>query len=1681
MVTQIRLSKGQTVNRYLTPFMIIIIFSILLTSSINISSTATNKETTISITINLPKPIFSTVTMMDTICTSIDLPNSIQSGLSGEPSLPVYLANILLPSSSYQISSVNITVQKKIDYSSEIKGKPILPIQDNKPYTCNEKDNKVTEGFQKYINDEYPENKFSIGKTHYLKGYPISTIQINPFVYKPNQETLVFYEKMIVTITFNNTSNKNYQTYYRGISIDEQQIASIVDNPEDLMTYTLEQTTFNTRTNTEEILLGPTYNNGLCDSSETVDYVIVTNNDLADTTGYEYNWTDLLDHRQALDGFSGRIVTMEDIDDCTDYWNDTALFNDSAAHLREFCKDAYLDWNTQYILLGGDWDVYTESRQIVPVRMFTDIDELADFEDMPCDLYFSNLDGDWYDELNNVWAGGREGTNDKYAELSIGRFTVATAKEISYCVEKILWYDSIQDNEWLNKCCFYGGNLEWVSTSKQYMEELRLGTGAYSINRGFEEWNTLYPEYTIDTGYRFYHEDYGYDPINKLLSTINNNSVSIINHLDHGSWANTLSLGFGGGLNNTNFFLGASQACLSGRFIEGRSGAESFISETNLSGSFAMLLNTGYGYGSEASTYGASQQHDKIFWDYFFTNQSTDFSGWRLGDAMRFSKDRFSTTIDASSHAYCYVWYSWHLFGDPAQTIRITGYENVPPIISNPVPLDDASDIPINISYLSIDIFDQDGDDLTWNIETKPDIGGASGTNEGNGPKICPIFNITYGIKYVWFVNVTDGMTQIQKQYQFTVEDNRTNQPPIVTAMYPLNGSIDIELPVNYSIEIADADDDLLNWSITCSNRLNRSEILDAQGIKYLILSNLSYNSSYKVWVNVTDGIDFLSTWYTFTTRDSFTPSNPANIIAFGLNSTTIHLRWIKGSDADRTIIETNTISSWDRGSGVELYNSTGTYLNHTNLNSHSIHFYQFYSWNQTDNKYSIAEINVQSSTLNTPPEIYQELPVNNSYGVDKLVRWSVTLDEFDGDRLNWTIICDNGEMNHSENDTSGRKKLWLTDLNYNTTYGITVSVSDGYDLIQERFYFTTVERNEPPFINDINATAINKSCIRLQWTQDVHNRTIIRYNTVSTWDFIDGIEIFNNTGYEFFHTGLSENTTYHYQICYYNTTYLSYGMVLSTSETTTCNMIPEILDPSPSNNSKISSLSIDWKITLIDDDTINWSISCSNGQTIVGTNDDPGIKTLQTRELDYETTYEMVVNLSDFVYSKQRTFYFSTPNKPPSSSSPPPSGPMMLYVNNPPIAHIRSIKIGIINETFMFSAEDSNDPDGSIQAYRWDIDNDSIWDGQWTSSPFFNWTYTKEGIYTVIVEVTDGQDTATEQMIITITSSNDPPSTIDIDIPSSIYVNEPIMIRLRSYDPDNDPVCFSIDYNDTSNSTWTDFVKSNQFISLFHSWNQSGFYNITVGVNDINHKNTSIRKTIPLEIIDLNLSQETSDLQEITTIYTVNQTISLQAFSEDESNSNKTSLIWWCSDGYTTENLTLEHTFEHPGKYLIRCHKYQDDGAVSTIQQTIYVNTYAAVQNKQMPPSVLLIYALIVFSVLLIIGIIIYVLKLLIYRYKGKIKWSNTCSKDSHTLPDSFSTPNLLKNEANSKNMNRPIGSMRPLQSKDPNAVFRLEDIIERIDSLDTMDVPTIVRSYDDVKKEVSDILYSIEEDDPR
>jgi hypothetical protein len=121
--------------------------------------------------------------------------------------------------------------------------------------------------------------------------------------------------------------------------------------------------------------------------------------------------------------------------------------------------------------------------------------------------------------------------------------------------------------------------------------------------------------------------------------------------------------------------------------------------------------------------------------------------------------------------------YSWFLqVTDGKDTTEKTfGFttEAIAPVISNPLPADNAQYVPIETLSLSFNLKDYQGDLMNWTVETHPNIGSGAGNGVGDGRYTVAISGLDYFTSYTWFVNATDGEHWTKKTFLFkTIAEN---------------------------------------------------------------------------------------------------------------------------------------------------------------------------------------------------------------------------------------------------------------------------------------------------------------------------------------------------------------------------------------------------------------------------------------------------------------------------------------------------------------------------------------------------------------------------------------------------------------------------------------------------------------------------------------------------------------------------------------------------------------------------------------------------------------------------------------------------------------------------------------------------------------------------------------------
>ncbi len=197
-----------------------------------------------------------------------------------------------------------------------------------------------------------------------------------------------------------------------------------------------------------------------------VDYLVITRNALAPAFEDFAYW-------KTRKGFRTEVVPVESV---------YAHFpgRDSAEKIRNFIKLYKDSLGTQWVLLAGEVEH-------VPTRMAHTPYNLTEFS--PCDMYFSDLDGDWDFNGNSIF-GEQADSIDFYADVFVGRAPVVTITQVQTLTAKWLEFEKNPESDYLRKLLQVGDSSNLGAPPDWFVAQLLDPVGRYqfpdSLNAGFQ-------------------------------------------------------------------------------------------------------------------------------------------------------------------------------------------------------------------------------------------------------------------------------------------------------------------------------------------------------------------------------------------------------------------------------------------------------------------------------------------------------------------------------------------------------------------------------------------------------------------------------------------------------------------------------------------------------------------------------------------------------------------------------------------------------------------------------------------------------------------------------------------------------------------------------------------------------------------------------------------------------------------------------------------------------------------------------------------------------------------------------------------------------------------------------------------------------------------------------------------
>ena len=570
------------------------------------------------------EPRLETIVLNDVIYDKIIIDGTINYGSPNEPSLPIKGAAILIPPNT-KVSEIIVTAGEKIGLG---QGFNIIPAGSPCPI-ADEKKESISQGKGTLLENPFPGTLFTEVETYFFRGYGILILQLHPVHYIPATGEVYYYKDLTVSIKTMETSDSN--PLFRGIYKDECEVIKKVDNPNVAKFYRNVKDSYS--------LLGD------------YDLLILTEEN------FTRSFRSLKIHHEA-NGIKTLIKSVSEIEKPEDPMD-----------IRNYIKDAYLEYGIDYVLLGGDDDIVPAPQLWVSGY---DEDKSSEYYEtlMPSDLFYGCLDGPYNYDGDDKWGELHDGENgtdvDLMAEVYVGRACVGNEEEINNFITKTIEYMNSQTNGYLKNILMAAEELDAATYGAEYMDEL-IGQSNHS---GYKTRGIPSDKFTVT---KLYDRDWpeGNWPNTELINHINS-GVHIINHLGHSNYQYALKMG----PEDIDFFTNKkycfiySQGCNAGGFDVGDCMAEILTVKSEY-GAFAAIMNARYGFYWHNSTDGDNQHYMREFWDAVFTENIPIIS-----KANQDSKEDNLYLIDGSMMRWCY--YQLNLFGDPVVALHVSNPPNTP-------------------------------------------------------------------------------------------------------------------------------------------------------------------------------------------------------------------------------------------------------------------------------------------------------------------------------------------------------------------------------------------------------------------------------------------------------------------------------------------------------------------------------------------------------------------------------------------------------------------------------------------------------------------------------------------------------------------------------------------------------------------------------------------------------------------------------------------------------------------------------------------------------------------------------------------------------------------------------------------------------------------------------------------
>ena len=551
----------------------------------------------------------------------IKIDGSMNTGIVGEPALPYFTVQLLLPPGEVA-TSIEFTGKNNIQLPGTFY---LYPQQPSRPLSDQSK-REFSKNEMIYSKDaNYPAKQTGNLSTSFMNGYAFAISSFTPVVYNPVTGEISISQQVKIKITTTpNVKAAQALNNLKSNTLIKKRIQQFAQNASVFSQYQPSDT-----------------------KNDDYQLLIIT------PSQFEENFNELKE-TYLIRGIKSELVTKESI-------NASGTGQDLQEKIRNYIIEEYQNSSIEFVLLGGDVEHIPHRGFYCYVQSGSGYED----DDIPADMYYSALDGTWNDDGDGKW--GEIGEDDLLPEVAVGRFSFSNASELSNMLNKTLMYQNEPVLGEFNNALMAG---EWLYNNpdtygSDYLE-LLIG---YQNENGYETWGI--PE---DYNYQKLYEINQSWSANDLISAINSGK-QYVHHVGHAN-SNYVAYMYNSDITNSNFYgangvdhnftIMQSAGCICGAFDDSDCIMEKMVSIENFA--VAVVGNSRYGWFNEGQTEGPAQHLHREMVDAMYHEKLN-----HIGQAFVESKIQTAPWVTAPGQweegALRWNFYDINILGDPTLSL----------------------------------------------------------------------------------------------------------------------------------------------------------------------------------------------------------------------------------------------------------------------------------------------------------------------------------------------------------------------------------------------------------------------------------------------------------------------------------------------------------------------------------------------------------------------------------------------------------------------------------------------------------------------------------------------------------------------------------------------------------------------------------------------------------------------------------------------------------------------------------------------------------------------------------------------------------------------------------------------------------------------------------------------------